>query len=356
MLGSTGSIGRQALEVIAAHPHLLEVEGLVAGTDGRMLAAQVETTGAPHSGLGPEAAVDLATLDSADVVLNAIVGCAGLEASVAALRAGKTLALANKESLVAGGRVCVNAALEGGGRLVPVDSEHAAIAQCLARCDRERVEHITLTASGGPFRERHDLSGVTPEEALAHPTWSMGPKITVDCATLMNKGLEVIEAHWLFGFDYDAIDVLVHPQSVVHGMVELTDSSLLLQAAPTDMRIPIQSALLGEPAAGAAERLDLAKVAALEFAPVDRERFPALGLAYRAGRAGGTMPAVLNAANEVAVEAFLGGRLEFTGITRVVAQVLDAHEPGDDSELEQVLAADRWARREARNAIAGVAA
>jgi 1-deoxy-D-xylulose-5-phosphate reductoisomerase len=357
VLGSTGSIGRQALEVVAAHPAALEVVGLVAGSNERALDAQVRATGAPRAGLGPDAAVEMASLPEADVVLNAIVGCAGLRASVAALGAGKTLALANKESLVAGGRACLAAAAAGGGTLVPVDSEHAALAQCLAGVRRDEVARITLTASGGPFRTRADLSSVTPDEALAHPTWSMGPKITVDSATLMNKGLEVIEARWLFGFGYDDIGVLVQPQSIVHGMVEMRDSTLLLQAAPTDMRIPIQAALLGEERAGGGyERLDLGKIGSIEFEEVDHERFPALGLAYRAGRAGGTAPAVLNAANEIAVATFLEGRLTFTGIARAVAGVLDAHTPGDDSDVEQVLAADGWARREASRAVAGAAA
>lgn len=357
LLGSTGSIGRQALDVAAAHPDRIEIVGLVAGTDEESLRAQVDQTGARHFGLGAAAAAELAALDEADVVLNAIVGCAGLEASVAALRAGKVLALANKESLVAGGRVCMEAAAEGGGSLAPVDSEHAALAQCLARCDRTEVARITLTASGGPFRTTKDLSSVTRDEALAHPTWSMGPKITIDSATLMNKGLEVIEAHWLFGFDFDDIAVLVHPQSVVHGMVELRDSTLLLQAAPADMRIPIQGALLGdERLAGGFERLDLGKVGSLDFEELDHDRFPAVRLAYRAGRAGGTAPAVLNAANEVAVRAFLDGGLRFDAITEIVTQVLDRHTIGDDSTVEQVLEADRWARREASKSIAGVAA
>ncbi|MDQ4026206.1 MAG: 1-deoxy-D-xylulose-5-phosphate reductoisomerase, partial [Actinomycetota bacterium] len=210
-----------------------------------------------------------------------------------------------------------------------------------------------------PFRGRSaaELVEVSREEALAHPTWEMGGKITVDSATLMNKGLEVIEAHWLFGFGYDSIDVLVQPQSIVHGIVEMNDSTLLLQAAPTDMRIPIQAALLGEDRTrGGFERLDLGKIGNLGFEEVDHERFPALGLAYRAGRAGGTAPAALNAANEVAVAAFLDGELPFTGIARVVARVLDAHSPEDDSDVEQVLAADRWARREASRVVAGAAA
>jgi 1-deoxy-D-xylulose-5-phosphate reductoisomerase len=335
----------------------MEVVGLVAGSNADALGAQVRETGARHSGLGPDAAVDLAALDEADLVLNAIVGCAGLRASLAALAAGKVLALANKESLVAGGRACLAAAQAGGGSLVPVDSEHAALAQCLARVDRGEVSRITVTASGGPFRTRRDLSSVTTDEALAHPTWSMGPKITVDSATMMNKGLEVIEAHWLFGFDYDVIDVLVQPQSIVHGMVELKDSTVLMQAAPTDMRIPIQAALLGDVrTSGGYERLDLGKVGSLEFEEVDHERFPAVGLAYRAGRAGGTAPAVLNAANEVAVGAFLEGEVSFTGIPRVVERVLESHDPGDDSDVEQVLAADGWARREASRVVAGAAA
>lgn len=356
VLGSTGSIGRQALDVAAAHPERIEIAGLVAGSDEETLAAQVRATGARHHGLGPAVAAELARLPEADVVLNAIVGCAGLEASVAALRAGKTLALANKESLVAGGRACMDAAAEGGGVVVPVDSEHAALSQCLNRCDRTQVGRITLTASGGPFRTRADLSSVTREDALAHPTWSMGPKITIDSATLMNKGLEVIEARWLFGFDYDDIGVLVHPQSIVHGMVELRDSTLLLQAAPADMRIPIQAALLGDERLGGFESLDLGKAGRLDFEEVDHDRFPAVRLAYGAGRTGGTAPAVLNAANEVAVRAFLDGDVAFTAITEVVAAVLDRHDPGDDATVEQVLAADRWARQEAFKSISGAAA
>lgn len=357
VLGSTGSIGRQALDVAATHPGRIEIVGLVAGSDGDALRAQVQATGAPHHGLGTEIAAELAALDEADVVLNAIVGCAGLEASVAALEAGKVLALANKESLVAGGRACRDAAARGGGTFAPVDSEHAALAQCLARCERDEVARLTLTASGGPFRTRRDVSTVTPEEALAHPTWSMGPKVTIDSATLMNKGLEVIEAHWLFGFDYDDIGVLVHPQSIVHGMVEMRDSSVLMQAAPADMRIPIQAALLGDARTGGGfESLDLVKFGSLDFEEVDHARFPALGLAYRAGRTGGTAPAVLNAANEVAVRAFLDGELAFSAITEIVAGVLDRHDAGDDETVEQVLAADRWARREASKSIAGVAA
>ena len=361
ILGATGSIGRQAIDVICAHGDLFEVVGLAAGSDERALDELAGQFPSARTGLGRAAAVELAQLEDADFVLNAVVGAAGLEASVAALRAGKTLALANKESLVAGGRVCLDAARASGATIVPVDSEHAALAQCLAGCDRASVERIILTASGGPFRLANDLDGITPDEALAHPTWDMGPKITVDCATLVNKGLEVIEAHFLFGFEYDAIDVVVHPQSIVHGMVRLRDGSLLMQAAPTDMRIPIQAALLhpvghdGPVARVRAPGLELPKLdttlPTLTFEPVDNDRFPSVRLAFDAGRAGRTYPAALNAANEVAVEAFLAGRLEFTGIVRVVQDVLDTHEPRDDADLGSVLEADREARRAAEEAM-----
>lgn len=352
ILGSTGSIGRQAIDVIRAHPQRFELVGLVGGKDSDALEAQAEELGIARRGLGSDAAVDMATLDEADVVLNAVVGAAGLRSSVAALSAGKTLALANKESLVAGGELCLSAAETGGGRIVPVDSEHAALAQCLSGIEPDWIARIVLTASGGPFRRRADLSAVTPDEALAHPTWSMGPKITVDCATMMNKGLEVIEAHFLFGLAYDQIDVIVHPQSIVHAIVELLDASSLLQAAPTDMRIPIQAALgypdrfesLGKP-------VDLADVATLEFEEVDGERFPALRLAYEAGRKGRSLPAALNAANEEAVNAFLKERISFVDISSVVSDVLEDHAPSDVADLDAVLEVDGAARRAAQDAI-----
>ncbi|MDQ3878734.1 MAG: 1-deoxy-D-xylulose-5-phosphate reductoisomerase, partial [Actinomycetota bacterium] len=287
VLGSTGSIGRQALDVIAAHPDRFSVVGLAAGSDSQALAAQASDFGVERTALGADDAVELARLSEADIVLNAIVGAAGLRASVAALSEGKVLALANKESLVAGGDVCLDAARAGGGTIVPVDSEHAALSQCLERVDRHEIRRVVITASGGPFRQRADLSDVTVEEALAHPTWSMGPKITVDSATLVNKGLEVIEAHYLFGFGYDSIGVLVHPQSVVHAMVELRDGSTVAQFAPADMRLPIQAAL------SAPERIDLdlppvdlAQSGPLTFEELDHSRFPAVGLAYEAGRRG----------------------------------------------------------------------
>jgi 1-deoxy-D-xylulose-5-phosphate reductoisomerase len=352
ILGSTGSIGRQALEVISAHPGRWRVLALGAGSNAAALEQQMVATGALHSGLGADQALHLATLPEADIVLNAIVGAAGLRASAAALGAGKRLALANKESLVAGGLVCAEAAARGQGEIVPVDSEHAAISQALGGIDRSSVERIVLTASGGPFRTRKDLTSVSVSEALAHPTWSMGPKITIDSATMMNKGLEVIEAHHLFGFDYDSIDVVIHPQSLVHGIVELGDGSMLLQAAPTDMRIPIQAALSHpERLQPAFERVDLTKVAQLEFEAVDLDRWRCLSLAYEAGRKGGSYPAVLNAANEEAVNAFLIELIPFTGISETVEAVLGQHkgEPADD--LEVLVEIDAWARSEARRIV-----
>jgi 1-deoxy-D-xylulose-5-phosphate reductoisomerase len=352
VLGSTGSIGRQTIEVVSAHPERFELLALVAGSDSAALEAQVAETGVSLHGLGGDDAVALAAHEDADIVVNAVVGAAGLRASVAALEAGKRLALANKESLVAGGEVCLAAAASGGGEIVAVDSEHAAIAQCLLEQDIADVERIILTASGGPFRRREDLSDVTPQDALAHPTWSMGPKITIDSATLMNKGLEVIEAHHLFSLAYECIDVIVHPQSVVHGMVEMGDGSILMQAGPADMRIPIQAALAWpDRIAPAFSRLDPMEAGSLDFEPVDHARFPSLRLAYRAGEAGRTFPAALNAANEVAVAAFLEGRIAFVDIPAVVECVLDEHEPRDASILDAVMEVDTWARKKATEMI-----
>ena len=357
ILGSTGSIGTQALEASGSYPDRFEIVGLVSGSNEELLRHQAVEHGVQRTGLGADVALELARLPDADVVLNAIVGVAGLRASIAALESGKTLALANKESLVAGGAVCAEAARRGGGHIVPVDSEHAAIAQCLRGLEPEAVARIVLTASGGPFRTRTDLSGVTPEEALAHPTWSMGPKITIDSATLMNKALEVIEAHHLFGFEFSRIGVVVHPQSIVHGLVELVDGSTVLQAGPTDMRIPILAAL-SEPDTmpTGLQPIDLASLGELRFEPVDNERFPALGLAYRAGTAGGTYPCALNAANEIAVQAFLERTIPFTAIPSIVATVLDRHQGGEADDLEAVLEADARARTETRALIGGVAA
>ena len=348
ILGSTGSIGTQALDVVRANPDRFQVVGLVAGSNEVELQRQAKEFGVRHTGLGVGRAEELATLDEADVVLNAIVGAAGLRASIAALEAGKLLALANKESLVAGGEACLAAVESGGGLTVPVDSEHAAIAQCLQGRGAAHVRRIVITASGGPFRERSDLTEVTPDEALRHPTWDMGPKVTIDSATLMNKGLELIEAHFLFGLGYDQLDVLVHPQSLVHGIVEFLDGSMLMQAATTDMRIPIQAALDDpERYDSLAEPLDLISAPDLEFHPVDHKRFPAIAIASVAGRSGRSYPAVLNAANEIAVEAFLGGRIGFTEITQVVEATMAAHDAFDVVEVEAVLEADGWARRHA---------
>lgn len=348
VLGSTGSIGRQTLEVVRANPEELEVFALVAGTGETALKEQAVEFNVGHLGLGEDAAVEMAALDDAEIVVNAIVGAAGLRASIAALEAGKTLALANKESLVAGGEVCLRAARTGGGRIVPVDSEHAALAQCLEGIDRADVASILITASGGPFRERMDLSNVSQEEALAHPVWKMGKKITIDSATLMNKGLEVIEAHFLFDFDYDRIDVVVHPQSVVHGIVRFHDGVLSMQAATPDMRLPIQWALTGRRNGGLQLPVDLARSRLLEFEPLDHGRFPAVGLACEAGRAGQSYPAVLNAANEVAVQAFLDRLITFDAIVDVVAMTVASHEAFPVEDVAAVVEADTWGRRHAR--------
>ena len=352
VLGSTGSVGRQTLDVIRANLDRWTVVGLAAGRDEESLLRQAAEFSVSSTGLGADAAIELAAHPDAEIVVNGIVGAAGLRASLAALRSGKVLALANKESLVAGGDACLAAARAGGGTIVPVDSEHAAIAQVLGGRGGDSVRRIILTASGGPFRKRPRLDDVKPDEALKHPTWSMGPKISIDSATLMNKGLEVIEAHYVFGMDYDAIDVVVHPQSLVHGIVEFVDSSMVMQAAPTDMRIPIQAALaFPERFEWPEERIDLEKIGALDFEPLDHARFPSVGLAYESGRKGMTFPAVLNAANEEAVNAFLLGLIGFTAIPAVVEEALESHHPAEAVDLEAVLEADGWARSEARKSI-----
>ncbi len=367
ILGATGSVGAQALDVVAASPDL-ELVGLAAarsvepvlaaaaahGVGTVALAdadpAAVGGIGHPRVLTGPDAALRLLESCEPDVVLNAVVGAAGLDASLATLEAGVDLALANKESLVAGGPLVLEALARGGARLLPVDSEHSALLQCLHGHPAGAVESVVLTASGGPFRGRStaELADVTPAHALAHPTWSMGAKISVDSATLMNKGLEVIEAHFLFGLPYDRIEVVVHPQSIVHGLARLRDGALIAHLGLPDMRVPISYAL-GYPdrPPTTAPRLDLLAPLTLEFAPPDLDAFPALGLAVAAGRAGGTAPAVLNAANEVAVEAFLDGRLGFLDIAALVADTLDAVAPEPVDSLAQVRAADAAARRTA---------
>jgi 1-deoxy-D-xylulose-5-phosphate reductoisomerase len=373
VLGSTGSIGEQALDVVRAEPGRFRVVALAAGRSGAKLAAQARELRPAAVGLvdeteaaglaaelppgcrlvvGPEAVAELAAVDGADVVLNGITGSVGLAPTLCALKAGRRLALANKESLIVGGELVT--ALASPGQIVPVDSEHSGLAQCLRAGRAEEVARLVVTASGGPFRGRSadELAEVTPADALAHPTWAMGPMITVNSATLMNKGLEVIEAHLLFGVPYDRIEVVVHPQSIVHAMVEWCDGSTVAQLSMPDMRLPIGLALgWPERADRPVGRLDWARAATLEFQPVDRVTFPLLDLALQAGRRGATAPAALNAANEEAVIAFLAGRLPFPGIAEVVAEVLDDHRPPDTLDLDAVLATERWSRDLARTLV-----
>jgi 1-deoxy-D-xylulose-5-phosphate reductoisomerase len=339
LLGATGSIGRQALEIVEAHPEL----ELVAAASG----SQDVTRLAPLTQVGGDL-TELLDRAEPDIVLNAVVGFAGLPATLWALERGVTLALANKESLVAAGDLALAAQRRGGGSLLPVDSEHSALYQCLEGHGPESVESLVVTASGGPFRgkTRVELEEVTPAEALAHPTWSMGPKITVDSATLANKGLELIEAHFLFGLPYDRIEVVIHPTSVVHGLVRFRDGAALAHLGYPDMRVPISYALTyPERAATPVPSLDLAAGLTLEFSAPDLETFPLLSLARGAGERGGTYPCAFNAANEVAVAAFLDGRLPFLGIADAVADVLAAVDGAPARDLEDLVEADAQARR-----------
>jgi 1-deoxy-D-xylulose-5-phosphate reductoisomerase len=342
VLGATGSIGRQALDIIAAHP---ELEACALASGSRPLdAAAVDHPGAVCQVGGDE--TELLERSEPAVVLNAIVGFAGLPATLWALEHGVDLALANKESLVAAGELALAAQRRGGGRLLPVDSEHSAAFQCLEGRALDQVDSLVITASGGPFRDfsRVSLADVTVAEALAHPTWSMGPKVTVDSATLANKGLEVIEAHLLFGLPYSQIDVVVHPQSVVHALVRFRDGAALAHVGHPDMRVPISFALTYPDRAGTVvPGLDLTGHE-LTFEEPDVETFRMLALAYEAGEAGGTAPCALNAANEVAVERFLQGRLPFLGIAEVVERVLDGWEPTPVESVEDLVAADARAR------------
>ena len=344
VLGSTGSVGTQALEVIAANPHLFELVGLCAGSNREMLAAQGAAAGVDRLALGADEAVHLVRDTPADVVLNAITGSVGLGPTLAALEAGATLALANKESLIVGGDLVRTAAAPG--QIVPVDSEHSALAQALRSGTADEVGRLVLTASGGPFRgrSRSELAAVTPAEALAHPTWDMGLMVTTNSATLVNKGLEVIEAHLLFDVPFERIDVVVHPQSIVHSMVEFTDGSTIAQASPPDMRLPISLGLSWpDRVPGVGAPLDWSRAQSWTFEPLDDEAFPAVALAKRVGMAGATYPAVFNAANEQAVHAFHAGRIGFLDIVDTVARVVDAHAP-QEMTLEGVLAAEGWAR------------
>jgi 1-deoxy-D-xylulose-5-phosphate reductoisomerase len=370
ILGSTGSIGTQALEVIAANPDRFEVVGLAAGGGNpELLARQRAETGATAVAVtneaaaeqigdvtysGPDAVTRLVEHTPADVVLNALVGALGLEPTLAALATGARLALANKESLVAGGPLVLRAAAPG--QIVPVDSEHSAMAQCLRGGTADEVAELVLTASGGPFRgwSAEDLQTVTPEQAGKHPTWSMGPMNTLNSATLVNKGLELIETHLLFGIPYDRIQVVVHPQSIVHSMATFTDGSTLAQASPPDMKLPIALAL-GWPdrVAGAASACDFSTASTWEFFPLDDDVFPAVRLARAAGEAGGCLTAVYNAANEEAAEAFLDGRIRFPAIVDTVAEVLRGADEwkAEPVTVEEVLEAQRWARERARSAV-----
>ncbi len=386
ILGATGSIGQSALAVVDAHPGRLRVVALAAGENVSRFAAQVEryrpdtvamstrnalerldaevrrrSAPAPaKAGAGADALIAVATHPDADVVLFASSGTAGLDAVLAAIEAGKTIALANKEVLVMAGAVVMSAARKRGVPVLPVDSEHNAIHQCLHGREPDHVKRLILTASGGPFHRLTDapLHEVTPEAALRHPTWKMGPKITIDSATLMNKGLEVIEARWLFDTPAARISVLVHPQSIVHSMVELVDGSVIAQLGVTDMRLPIQYAFsYPERWAAPLPSLDLARCGRLEFESPDTERFPCLALAFRALEGDAGLPIVLNAANEVAVAAFLDSRIGFTAIGRLISEAMDAYDHAGTRAIEtltDVRAVDRWARGFAARAAAGV--
>jgi 1-deoxy-D-xylulose-5-phosphate reductoisomerase len=351
LLGASGSIGRQAIEVVERNPEL-ELVALASGsTDLTSLAAEHEVH---HVQVGGDL-TELLEAAEPDVVLNAVVGFAGVGATLWALEHGITLALANKESLVAAGELALAARERGGGSLLPVDSEHSAVFQCLEHRDPASIHSLVLTASGGPFRgrTRSELADVSVEEALAHPTWSMGPKITVDSATLANKGLELIEAHYLFRVPYEAIDVVVHPSSIVHGLVRFRDGAALAHLGYPDMTVPISYALTyPERAATDVPQLDLAAGVTLEFEAPDADAFPLLGLARRAGEAGGTYPAVFNAANEVAVAAFLEGRLPYLGIADVVEEALNAADGAPARDLADLLEADDAARELAKTGMA----
>ena len=377
VLGSTGSIGTQALEVIAANPDRFEVVGLAAGgANVETLVRQRAETGVTNIAVaddraaqmvdqqigrvpfrGPEAVTRLVQETHADVVLNALVGALGLRPTLAALESGARLALANKESLVAGGPLVLQAAQPG--QIVPVDSEHSALAQCLRGGAPDEVAKLVLTASGGPFRgwTAAELEGVTPEQAGAHPTWSMGPMNTLNSASLVNKGLELIETHLLFGIPYDRIEVVVHPQSIVHSMVTFIDGSTIAQASPPDMKLPISLAL-GWPnrVGGAAPACDFTTASSWEFEPLDTNVFPAVELARHAGETGGCMTAVYNAANEEAAAAFLAGRIGFPAIVRTIAEVLHAADQWAvlPATVDDVLEAQRWARERAQRQVSGM--
>ena len=355
ILGSTGSIGTQALEVVRANPDRFLVVGLAAGANAELLAQQAAEFSVPanKSVLGAAAATRLVEDNDADVVINGITGSIGLAPTLATLESGKTLALANKESLIVGGRLVTEAAAPG--QIVPVDSEHSALAQCLLGGTADEVRKLILTASGGPFRgwTREQLAQVTPAQALAHPTWVMGKVVTTNSATMVNKGLELIEAHLLFDIPFDRIEVTVHPQSIVHSMVEFVDGSVLAQCSPPNMKLPIALGMSWpERVANVAPACDWTRAATWTFEPLNESVFGAVRLARQVGSAGKTYPAVYNAANEQAVEAFHQGRLGFTSIVDLIDRVVASHQPDSELSLESVLAAEKWARDRADAIIA----
>ncbi|ADL13111.1 1-deoxy-D-xylulose 5-phosphate reductoisomerase [Acetohalobium arabaticum DSM 5501] len=369
ILGSTGSIGKQTLEVIRKLDLEYELTALTANSNVEVLAAQVREFKPKFAVLmneeaaselkyklsdletkvltGKEGLIRAATVDQVDLVINSVVGAAGLMPTLEAIEAGKDIGLANKETLVVAGELVMAKAKENGVQILPIDSEHNAVFQALAGEDREVIEKIILTASGGPFRgsTKQELADVTVEEALDHPNWDMGGKITIDSATLMNKGLEVIEARWLFDVEFTDIEVVVHPQSIIHSLVQFKDTSIIAELGLPDMKVPIQYVLTyPQRQENNLERLNLAEVGRLDFEEPDRELFPCLDYAYQAGELGGTMPAVLNAANEVAVARFLAGKLKFIEIPKVIKRVMEQHQIVESPNLTEILAADSWAR------------
>ncbi|QRG65460.1 1-deoxy-D-xylulose-5-phosphate reductoisomerase [Brevibacillus choshinensis] len=374
LLGSTGSVGTSTLNVVEQHPEEFAVVALAAGTNVDLLAEQVMKfrpelvsvgseqaaialerllagSAKPQIAYGPEGLELVARHESANFVMTAIVGSVGVAPTLAAIEAGKTIGLANKETLVSAGPVVMKAAKKKGVSIIPVDSEHSAVFQCMQGERSADVARIILTASGGSFRhlDRKDLEQVTVAQALAHPNWSMGAKITIDSATMMNKGFEVIEAHWLFGLPYERIECVLHYESIIHSMVEYKDKAVMAQLGTPDMRVPIQYALSYPVRMNLeTEALDLARLSTLHFAAMDFERYPLLQLAYECGKAGGTHTAVLNAANEVAVDLFLKGAIRFLEIETIVRKTCEAHLGVNDPTLEEIFAADRWARTQAR--------
>jgi 1-deoxy-D-xylulose-5-phosphate reductoisomerase len=375
ILGSTGSIGKATLDIVRLHPHEYRVIGLSTNVNTGELGRQVREFKVPHAtvfdpvkqhefvqehgtavkcGSGLDGLVALAELEHADIVVNALVGAVGVQPTLAAIRRGRRVALANKETLVMAGEIIMAQAQQHGAELLPIDSEHSALHQALRSGTHTEVRRLILTASGGPFRHRDpaDFKHITRDEALAHPTWSMGPKITIDSATLMNKGLEVIEAHWLFNIPVERIEVVVHPQSVIHSLVEFIDSSILCQMSSPDMRLPIQYALTyPERWASGYGRLDVATLGGLTFAVPDFNKFPCLKLAFDAIRAGQGLPCVLNAANEMAVRAFLENRVGFNDIAPLVALTMGAYQPMTCRTMEELLIVERWAREYAEGLI-----